>query len=67
MGRAVELMGAPAAHPEPVERAASACIAQRLPFVVFSDGDDMTAVFGQPGDTAEQVQAMAARCMPWGA
>lgn len=59
-------MGAPAAHPEPVEAAMHAAVSQGLPFVVFSDGEDMTGIFAGVGDSAEDVQAMAARCMPWG-
>ena len=53
--------------PEAVADAiASACAAGHA-FVVFSDGEDLTCVFGEVGDTVETVQTMASRAMPWGA
>ena len=34
------------------------------PFFVWCDGDDVTAVIGQQGDTAQDVLKLAARCVP---
>lgn len=59
-------MGAPVAHPEPVEQAMAAALGERRPFVVFSDGDDLLCIFGGAGDSVADVQGMASRSMPWG-
>lgn len=60
-------MGASAAQPDAVCVLLADCLAGRRPFVVFSDGEDLTCIFGDQKDTPEDVQREAARCMPWGA
>lgn len=62
----MRMLGESAGQPglSPVGRELASAIAAGLPFVVVSDGEDVTAVIGDPGDRAADVVKTARRFVP---
>jgi hypothetical protein len=60
----MRLLGASADFPQPVLEEVKKTAGLSLPFFVWSDGDDLTAVVADDGDQAADVQRVVKRYVP---